>query len=226
MKTLNKKMLGILLVVCLMCTLCTQTALADDGMDNVFPEDGIVISQYDMMELTADSIDNTDAYATYSGTRVLQIYVYPLGIDLDTGDHIVAGNIYKKITYVSSGQGESVFLDKSQTKNLMDQMQEYLDGLPRNCELYGWRVKGTISFDYYKIRYVTCRYATSTSTTEYKNLNISSSGNYTFQHDFAYPTNVNISSQYYYVRIEGAVYYTNNNGTQSDALYFLGAGFN
>lgn len=226
MKTLSKKALGLLLAVCMMCTLCTQTALADSGIDNSFPEEGIVVSQGDMTRLTADSMDDASTYATSSGTRVLQIYVYPIGIDLDTGDYIVSESIYKRVTYVSSGQGEAILLDSSQTKSLTDQMQKYLDSLSRNCEMYGWRIKGTISFNYYKIRYVTCRYTTYTSTTAYKNLDISASGSYILEHDFAYPKNVDTSSQYYFVRIEGVVYYTNSNGTQSDALYFLGAGFN
>lgn len=225
MKTLSKKTLGLLLAVCMMCTLCTQTALADSGMDNGFPEEGIVISQDDMMRLTADPMDDTSTYATYY-TKVLQIYVYPLGINLDTGDLIVEKSIYKRVTYVSSGQSESIHLDSSQTKSLMDQMQKYLDSLSGNCELYGWHIEGVISFNYYRIRYVTCRYKTYTSTTAYENLDIRASGNYTLKHNFAYPENVDTSSQYYYVGIQGAVYFTNSNGTQSDALYYIGAAFN
>lgn len=205
MKTL-KKFFAFFVVICMIAPLLTQSASAASGEDRY--------------------TNDARAYATSPGTRVLRITLSPVGINLNTGEHVVSDSIYKRVLYSTSGQSEAIMLTNSETIDLMNQMQRHLDSLSGDYKLYGWRITGTVNFNYFRLRYYTYRYRTSAETSEYITKNVSKGGNYSFSHDFAYPTNLDYMKDYYYSSIEGACYFTNSTGTQSDALFFLGALFN
>lgn len=229
MKTLGKKLLAFWVAVCLITPLLAQSAYADAGAVEVV-EDAVQVT---MDYVTAEQIDEleanseAEAYALVTGTRVLNIYIYPVAQNLDTGAMVTKSGLYKKVTFASSGQSEGLYLTKEQTASLINQMKNYLNTLSGNYKMYGWRIAGTVRFTYDSLDYLTYQKETISYKSPETRIELrGSSYTHTFSEDIPYPTGVDLENDYYYARIRGVCYFENSLGNPSNALFMIAGGFN
>lgn len=228
MKTMGKKLLAFLVAVCLITPLLTQSALADAGAAELADDEVLITADYittgqDELEIDPEA----EAYALVTGTRVLNIYIYPVAQNLDTGAMVTKSNIYKKVTFASSSQSEGLYLTKEQTASLTNQMENYLKTLSGNYKLYGWRIEGTVQFTYDWLDYLTYQKETISYKSPETRIELrGSSYTHTFSEDIPYPTGVDLENDYYYARIRGVCYFENSRGNPSNALFMIAGGFN
>lgn len=74
----------------------------------------------------ADLTSNVAPYSVTAGTRVRSITIYPVAKNIDTGDYFIVPSISKGIIFAVSGQSEGIYLSKTQTASLINQMKDYI----------------------------------------------------------------------------------------------------
>lgn len=237
MKTLGKKLLVLLLTICMVTPLLSQPALAADGLEAEDPGSIVVVSGLDTESVTMKPIGADEAqpdlfdadvptpYALTEGNRVLSIRAYPLAKDPDGDTIIYYNNIYAGYNYSTSYPALAGFaLSHNQTISLMRQMLETLavSDKYQNYKLVGWHIEADIWFYYSKPDYMIYRYKTSTAVSDDIKENINNT-NYIhkFAGNFGYPTQYNTDplNDHYFLGFTGEVYSTNTYGN------FIGRSF-
>lgn len=229
------------MAICMVTPHLCQPASASAALNSDCSVGVAIESEMGMESITAEPADsglapiNTDSpvpYAWTKGIRVLNITVYPLALDPNTGKTVYFTNVYGQISYSTIYYAQAgLYLSSNQTVNLMQRMLNALDSSSsyQNYLLAGWHIKAQIQFAYDKPEYILYRYKTSTAVSEDIKEDVRSTNFiYTFSKSFGYPTKDNIDpmKDYYYLSIEGAFYAKNSVGDSSGTLFGAVVGFN
>lgn len=230
----TKKFFAFLAAVCIIVFPLRQTASAaynrEPAMQSVYATDcenkganTSVIPAWGEADLTS----NVAPYSVTAGTSVRSITIYPVAKNIDTGDYFIVPSISKGIIFAASGQSEGIYLSKTQTAGLINQMKDYINSLDGNYEMYGWRIRGTVTFEYDRLLYITYRGEISFQEFQEHRQELSGSNfSKTFDMTLPYPKYVDINNDYYYTNINGTCYYQTSSGKQLGSLFAICAGFN
>ena len=246
MKVLSKKLFAFFMVLCMIAPMLMVPAFATDNTPHGgIPEECIAVSESEVMPLlnplnsfeTSESDQMVDdgisphlsSTDRDMGVGIRSITIYPMGVNLETGELFVHPNVYKRIFYVNWSQFGGLNLSKSDTLSLMQQLASIISSGGDNYRLAGWCLVGAVEFHYRNPHYLLYqRRGTGLDPNAQPDTKreISAYSTESMLTLYLYPSNVNVLEDYYFVGVSGGCYYTTPSGNASDALFQYSATFN
>lgn len=245
MKVLSKKLFAFFMVLCMIAPMLMVPAFATDSSPHGgIPEECIAVSENRVMPFLnpLDSFEASESDQMVDdgispqvsstdrdmGVGIRRITIYPMGVNLETGELFVHPDVYKRALYVNWSKHEGIHLSKSDTRSLMQQLANKISSAGDNYALVGWYLEGTIECQYRNPNYLLYRRAGTGFDVKQPDTKreISPYSMQTMTEFYFYPDNVDVFEDYYFVGIVGACYYKMASGGESGTEFNIVATFN